>query len=168
MALFSPLSATGGIALTLGMIASAIVAMWIIRCCRLSGRTGGWIWAALAAVGGTFVVAVAVSVAEDSALDLNPTFTVAQLTGVWRDGKATLTLGPDGTYVCVPVNDCGLVGARGLWERSGDFNLVFRSSDGQELFERVVKFAGEFRLTEMGEVDLWKRDLTFHHSAQAS
>jgi hypothetical protein len=168
IALFSPLSGAGTIALVIGSVLSAVAAGWLMQLRRRRGQSGGGGWAVLVAVGGTLLVAIAVSEIEGEALDVNPEFTAAQLTGVWEHDGATLTLERGGTYACVPVSGCDSIGPGGHWERKGDFEVAFHRADGTEHLERVVSFRGEFRLTDMSDIDLWTRELTFRRRAPAS
>jgi hypothetical protein len=119
-------------------------------------------------LGGAVVAAVIVSIVEDAALELNPVFTEQQLLGTWQHHGATLTLSPDGAYTCEQGDACAPFEDRGRWKREGDFEIAFMHPDGTEHIHRVVNFRGMFRLTQMPDIDLWTRELTFKHAALSS
>jgi len=167
IALFSPISGLGKLALTLGCVAGFAAAIWIIHRHRRA-KDSSFFLAMLVAVFGSCGTAVAVNMVEESALQLNPTFSAAQLAGVWTYGSSTLRLGRDGTYDCTPTALCGDLTAAGRWSRSADFDVILMPVGGGSITRRVITFAGAFRLTQMDDIDLWNRQLTFKHRAPAS
>ena len=167
IALFSPISGLGKLALALGCIAAVVAASWIVRRHRRANRSAFWL-ATLVAVFGTCGTAAVVNVMEEGALELNPTFSVEHLAGTWIDGGAVLELGRDGSYSCAPRTSCGDLTAAGRWSRREDFDVVLRPADGGSITRRVIIFSGAFRLTQMEDIDGWNRELTFKHLPSGS
>jgi hypothetical protein len=124
---------------------------------------GGGLFASVALV-------IAANLAYDAALELNPRVTVTDLAGAWRKGSATLDLRADGTYQCDGGASCAGFGATGRWTHDGDFQLLFTPAGAAErLVRRVVRYAGQLRLTEeIEDPDMWSGALTFRHPAPAS
>ena len=168
IALFSPLSLAGTFVLLAGTAVCASAAVWLIRQRRRRGHSGGVGRVMMLAIGGTFAVAAVVSATEEEALDLNPAFSAADLTGTWQHGGATLMLALGGAYTCTPQRACGALGTAGRWAHLLDFELIFRPAGGTAVVERVVLFRGEQRLTQMEHIDFWTRKLTFRHVTPAS
>lgn len=108
--------------------------------------------------------------APDDSIEFNPMVTVADLEGVWKDGRAVLELSAKGTYSCSGSGSCTKLGAAGEWTRDGDFLLRFtRSDDRRVLVQRVVRREKDLRLTnEAPDPDMWDGVLTFRHRAPAS
>jgi hypothetical protein len=127
-----------------------------------------------ALAGGALFAAVALLIGMnliyDATLEMNPMVTVPDLAGAWRNGSVTLDLRADGTYQCTGGAACAGFGPTGRWTRDGDFLLLFTpAGDGERLVQRVVRYAGQLRLTEeVEDPDTWSGALTFRHPAPAS
>ena len=156
------------LAIVLGALLPAALAMWLVRYRRARGQSHDGVWVAWAAICGVVVAALLVSIVDDAALELNPMFTERQVAGTWRHRGATLTLLPTGEYTCVGGDACALLRNRGQWRREGDFELAFHHANGTEAIYRVVTFRGVRRLTQIPDIELWTRDLTFQQIAPGS
>ena len=94
-----------------------------------------------------------------------------ELVGDWRGGTASLKLDGGGGYTCAGGPECEPLGARGTWQRSGDFYVAFRPVAAPPLEWRVSLYRGHFQLVAgdtQSDPDQWTPRPTFERRAPAS
>lgn len=131
--------------------------------------------AKLAAVGalalGCAGYVVAVNIAEDDALDMNPSYgSGAALAGRWvGNDRTTLVLAPNGTYRCTGKGECLTLTSAGAWQAiSGSHEVEFRSSSSSSssLVYSIVSYRGHLRLAHLIEdPDIWDGEMPFEYVA---
>jgi hypothetical protein len=110
----------------------------------------------------TIGIAACVDWRHDASLELNPAFTESTVTGKWRDGRAVLSLLPNGRFTCVGGGDCELLGRSGTWLIRDERELEFRERPDAAMFRNVVRYHGRYRLTQLDDdPDSWDGNLTF-------
>jgi hypothetical protein len=95
----------------------------------------------------------------------------ADLVGDWRDGATSLKFDGGGGYTCAGGPACGPLGARGTWEREGDFYVAFRPVAAAAVEWRVSVYRGHFQLVAgdtQGDSDQWAPRPTFARRVPAS
>jgi hypothetical protein len=104
---------------------------------------------------------VAANLLYGAAIELNPTFTRADMIGTWREDESQLSLHGDGTYRCQGDSQCNLMGSEGRWRLEGG-SLTFERADGSLASQRVVRYFDALRFANpIEDPDSWDGRLTF-------
>lgn len=153
---FGYLAFWGGLAI-FALVSGALFVRGVRSSRKGRAVVGGLVLAGIAVV-------VAINVAADRALDLNPVIRDrAEIAGLWKDGTAVLDLRSDGSYVCRGGDACVDLGPGGSWIW-GDSRIDFQQATGTTAARLVLRYRHELRLTkDPGDFDAWDGDLSFRH-----
>lgn len=102
-------------------------------------------------------------------LDLNPSFTEADLIGHWSHGASSLLLKPDGSaefaFDTRLQSRIGIENGKGYWMKSSDFLISFDNHrrSTQNTILRVILYDTEYRMIieDFSDYDEWDGDLGF-------